>query len=86
MMMMLLAKVKGHIIATRKCQNLVGYKLLTVEVMNEQNQIMVVADQLGAGVGETVIVSRGSAVQYGLDKEVPIDALVIGIVDNEPEF
>ena len=84
---MLLGKVKGHIVSTRKCQSLVGFKLLIVEVMHDHNTpIIIVADQLGAGVGETVIVTRDYAVQYGLDKDVPIDALVIGIVDNEPEF
>ncbi|HOA43307.1 MAG TPA: EutN/CcmL family microcompartment protein [Bacillota bacterium] len=44
------------------------------------------ADQLGAGIGELVMITTGSPVRFGLDKEAPIDALVVGIVDKEPDL
>ena len=41
---------------------------------------------MGAGIGELVMITTGSSVRFGIDKEAPIDALVVGIVDKEPEL
>ena len=42
------------------------------------------ADEVGAGFGEMVIVTRGAPAMQAFDKEkpIPIDAVVVGIVDN----
>lgn len=83
---MILGRVKGNIISTRKCQKLVGYKLLVVEpYYGNKGDSFVAADRLGAGIGELVLVATDYAVKSGLDQEAPIDALVVGIVDSEPE-
>ncbi len=83
---MLLGKVKGKIISTRKHEKLVGYKLLIVEpYYGHKKDTFIAADKLGAGIGELVLVARDYAVKSGLDKDAPIDALVVGIVDREPE-
>ena len=83
---MLLGKVKGNIVSTRKCKNLIGYKLLLIEpYYGNKEGIYVAADQIGAGVGETVLITTDYAVKNSLDKEAPIDALVVGIVDRDPQ-
>lgn len=84
---MILGKVVGTVVSTRKCSNLVGYKLLTVRPLyGDKNQIIVAADTLGAGIGECVLVTTDNTTQYALDKSSPIDALVVGIVDTEPQI
>lgn len=83
---MLLGKVKGNIVSSRKCPKLIGYKLLLIEpYYGNKERIYVAADQMGAGIGELVLITTDYAVKNALDKDMPIDALVVGIVDNEPE-
>jgi len=79
---MLLARVTGIVIASRKVESLVGAKLLMVSPLNDANTVLVVVDYLGAGLGDEVIVATGSAarVEQGFQKR-PIDALVVGIRD-----
>ena len=82
---MLLGRVKGNIVSTRKCKDLVGYKLLIIEpYYGSKKDTFVAVDRLGAGIGELVLVATDYAVRMGLDQEAPIDALVVGIVDSEP--
>lgn len=84
---MLLGKVMGNIVSTRKNDRLTGYKLLLIKpYYGDEDRIFVAADQLGAGIGELVMITTGSPVRFGLDKEAPIDALVVGIVDKEPDL
>ncbi len=83
---MKLGIVKGSIISTRKCDKLVGYKLLAIEpYYGDSKEIFVAVDRLGAGVGELVLVTTDYAVQASFDEATPIDALVVGIVDSPPE-
>lgn len=83
---MLLGKVKGNIISTRKHERLVGYKLLIVEpYYGNKKDTLIVADRLGAGLGELVLLSQGSPALKALDNDAPIDAVVVGIVDSEPD-
>ncbi|MDF2612296.1 MAG: Ethanolamine utilization protein EutN/carboxysome structural protein Ccml [Clostridia bacterium] len=84
---MILGKVIGTVVSTRKCSNLVGYKLLTIRPLfgNKEN-IFVAADLLGAGIGECVLITTDNTTQYALNKSSPIDALVVGIVDSEPQI
>ena len=41
-------------------------------------------DNIGAGVGEMVLVTTDETTQHGLDHPSPIDAFIVGIVDNPP--
>jgi len=83
---MLLGKVMGNVISTRKHEKLVGYKLLIIEpYYGSKKDTLIAADRLGAGIGEIVLVTTDYAVKSGLDQEAPIDALIVGIVDCEPE-
>lgn len=84
---MILGKVVGNIVSTRKCQNLVGYKLLTIEpLFGEKKNIFVAADKLGAGIGECVLITTDNTTQHALESAAPIDALVVGIVDSIPQI
>lgn len=86
---MRVAKVIGNIWATRKDEKLAGFKLLLLQPINIVNGAkegipIVGADMIGAGVGETVIVVSGSSARSAAgDMQVPVDAMVVGIVDGK---
>ena len=82
---MILGIVKGTVVATRKMPELVGYKFLLVEpVFGSKKDTIVAGDNIGAGVGEMVLVTTDETTQHGLDHPSPIDAFIVGIVDNPP--
>lgn len=82
---MKLGRVVGSVVATRKCDQLVGVKLLIIEPYYGGERY-VAADRLGAGEGEVVLITTDVAVQASLNREMPIDALVVGIIDNPPRL
>ena len=85
---MIIGKVVGTVISTRKNPNLVGSKFLIVDPMQDFNGTveqsrLVAVDNVGAGVGEIVLVSIGSAARVGCGNEKsPVDACIVGIVDD----
>lgn len=84
---MYMAKVIGNIVATRKDQSLVGYKLMVVRKIDAKCEFIgneeVAADYVGAGIGEYVLLCKGSAVRVDEQKHnVAIDLAIIGIIDN----
>ena len=84
---MRIAKVRGTIVSTQKEQSLTGMKFLLVQFVdengNELDDCEVAADNVGAGVGEWVLVSRGSAArQFERGETRPLDALIVGIIDT----
>jgi ethanolamine utilization protein EutN len=51
--------------------------------MNSQNGRIVAIDNVGAGIGEIVLVALGSAARIGCDMaNAPVDAAIVGIVDH----
>ncbi|WP_204668914.1 EutN/CcmL family microcompartment protein [Gracilibacillus alcaliphilus] len=85
-MNVVIGKVINRVVSTRKYDSLQGYKLLVIEPYDQPGkERFVAADMIGAGEGEYVLVSFGSAAQHGLTREAPIDAVIIGILDQEPE-
>ena len=86
---MQIAKVIGNIWATRKEEKLAGFKLLIVQPINildgsPYRVPVVAADTIGAGVGETVLIVGGSSARSAAgDMSVPVDATVVGIVDDK---
>lgn len=84
---MIIGKVVGHVVSTRKNENLIGQKLLIVEPLeslrgNMGTSRFIAIDNVGAGVGETVLVAIGSAARVGCDlKNAPVDAAIVGIID-----
>ena len=82
---MVIGKVVGSIVSTRKNENLVGNKFMIIEPLEEMGQGIgrfVAIDNIGAGIGETVLVATGSAARVGMEN-VPVDASIVGIVDEK---
>ena len=53
-------------------------------VFGSKKDTIVAGDNIGAGVGEMVLVTTDETTQHGLDHPSPIDAFIVGIVDNPP--
>lgn len=87
---MIIGKVTGSIVATRKNEKLVGCKLMIVELfesMNNGKTNIIAVDNVGAGIGEVVMVAQGSAARIGCNLDnSPVDAAIVGIVDNGSEL
>ena len=80
------AKLVGSIWATRKAEVLNGYKLMLVEVVGgkESGKRMVAADVVGAGVDDRVLVTTGGSARKMLgDDNIPVDAAIVGIIDED---
>ena len=84
---MILGTIRGTVVSTRKCRNLVGFKLLLVEpYFGDKSQLFVAADTISAGIGELVLVTTDETTQHALDRSAPVDAYVVGIVDAPPQL
>ena len=84
---MFLAKVRGTVVSTSKDERLVGFKLLVVSRLGIDGEYVglpqVAVDTVGAGNGETVIVTGGSSARFAADRsDAPIDSTIVGIVDT----
>ena len=80
---MILCKVVGSVIATRKHEKLVGSKFMVVEPLNSPEGCFVAVDNIGAGVGDRVMVVRGSGARLVCNAEnAPVDAAIVGIIDE----
>ena len=88
MILMVLGMVSGNLWATKKDESLNGYKLMIVQLISSKNEPLgeeiVAVDTVGAGIGEIVIIARGSSsrVQNGDFVKSPVDASIVGIVDG----
>ncbi|MEH2071820.1 MAG: EutN/CcmL family microcompartment protein [Nostoc sp.] len=84
---MQVAKVRGTVVSTQKDPSLRGVKLLLLQLVDEDGNILpqyeVAADTVGAGVDEWVLVTRGSAARQVVGNEQrPLDAAVVAIIDT----
>jgi ethanolamine utilization protein EutN len=85
---MIIGKVVGTVICTRKNSNLVGSKFLIVDPMEKMGNSLhggriVAVDNVGAGISDIVLVATGSAARVGYeDLNAPVDACIVGIVDD----
>ncbi len=94
---MFLAKVIGQVVATQKDSRLIGSKLAVLrplqigdekkpELIDTKNTIVAV-DNCGAAVGQVVLFCQGSSARQAEGmKQLPIDAAVVGLVDNVEAF
>jgi ethanolamine utilization protein EutN len=83
---MLIAKVIGNVWATRKEEALNGLKLMVVQrldhLLQQDGEVFVAVDYVGAGIGEKVLVVTGSAARKAAAvSNIPIDATIVGIID-----
>ncbi len=83
---MLIGKVKGSVVSTRKCDNLVGNKFMIVDVLEHMQagaKQLIAIDKIGAGIGDFVLVAQGSAARIGSGMpDTPVDAAIVGIIDD----
>ena len=93
---MFLARVTGHVVATQKDKTLGGQKLFVIEPLNVKyddankpaslgntGRAIVAIDVVGAGEGQLVLVVQGSSARMTEQtKNLPADAVIIGIVDT----
>ena len=84
---MILAKIVGTVVATRKDERLVGKKLMLAQPIDPDGvphgNHLVAVDTVDAGVGETVLIVSGSSARMAADlKDTPVDAAIVGIVDT----
>ena len=83
---MLAGKVVGSVVSTRKNEKLIGSKFMVVEILDQmraKDQKVIAVDNIGAGIGEYVLVATGSAARIGCGMaEAPVDAAIVGIIDD----
>ena len=90
---MFIGKVTGHVVTTQKEPAMTDAKLVVVEAysapapgepqLTATGRVLVAIDSLGAGAGEFVLVTQGSSARLTEQtKTMPVDAVVIGIVDT----
>ena len=90
---MFLARVEGSVVATKKDPSMDGRKLLLLrpQLVDDKDptkfrpgmNTIVAVDSVGAGIGELVMFCQGSSARLAPNlKEVPVDAVIIGIVDT----
>ena len=84
---MLLGRVAGTVVASRKEPLMEGWKLLVVRQLDTDNRpsggYVVAVDAVGAGVGEVVLYATGSSArQTEVTRDRPCDAVIMAIVDT----
>ncbi len=90
---MFVAKVTGSLVSTQKVDAMVGHKLLVVEPyrldpenragLKTTGRTFVAVDTVGAGEGEYVLITQGSSARLTPEtKNLPVDTVIIGIVDT----
>ena len=90
---MFVAKVTGAVVSTQKVETMRGQKLLIVEPYRiepkERQELIttgrtfIAVDTLGAGVGDFVLIVQGSSARFTPEtQKLPVDCVVIGIVDS----
>ncbi|HUJ83768.1 MAG TPA: EutN/CcmL family microcompartment protein [Candidatus Acidoferrales bacterium] len=84
---MILARIVGTVVSTRKDPRLEGKKLLIVKPISPEGRdepgYLIAVDAVGAGYRETVLVVSGSSARMAAEcKDRPVDAAIIGIVDT----
>ncbi len=84
---MLLGKVVGTLVASRKDEKLEGFTLLVVKQLDIDNHetggYVIAADAVQAGVGDTVLYATGSSArQTVLTDKKPCDAVLMAVVDT----
>ena len=82
---MLMGKVVGNIVSTRKHEDIIGSKILEIRLIEnrkETDKYIIAIDSVGAGIGEYVLITTGSGARLALaNPQTPVDAVVVGIID-----
>jgi len=77
--------IRGNVVSTRKKEELIGAKFMEVQIIENgeiTDKYLIAIDSVGAGIGETVLVTTGSSARLALSNvNSPCDAVIVGIVD-----
>jgi microcompartment protein CcmK/EutM len=84
---MIIGRIFGTVVATRKDERLQGAKLLLVRPLaldgTDESSYLVAVDTVGAGYREKVLVVAGSSARLAEGmKDRPVDAAIVGIIDT----
>jgi ethanolamine utilization protein EutN len=84
---MILGRVVGTVVATRKDERLLGAKLLLVRAIDPRGKDeaahMVAVDTVDAGLNDRVLIVTGSSARMAAGlKDTPVDAAIVGVVDT----
>ncbi|MFK7875623.1 MAG: EutN/CcmL family microcompartment protein [Paracoccaceae bacterium] len=84
---MQLGLVRGTVTATAKAERLTGLKLLVVDIVDSAGKLIsadhVAPDTVGAGTGDTVLMTKGSAARMATGlSAAPVDLAIIAVVDR----
>lgn len=90
---MFVAKVTGSVVSTQKVDVMIGQKLMVVEpyrlesearkTLSPTGRTFIVVDTIGAGEGDYVLITQGSSARLTDEtNKLPIDAVIVGIVDT----
>lgn len=81
-----LGKIVGQLVSTARHPQLPQMTFLMVDVVDIDGNVIapqqIAADTIGAGIGELVMLTRGSSARMVHGPDVPIDLSVVGIVDQ----
>ena len=83
---MIIARVVGNVVATRKQESHEGKKILLIQPLDLEGlpvgDVVVAVDSVDAGVGETVLIVSGSSARMAAGlKDCPVDAAIVGVID-----
>ena len=84
---MIIGMVTGNVWATRKEDALNGLKLMIVQRVDltrgDEHESFIAVDCVGAGIGEQVLIVTGSSARKALrNPDAPVDAAIVGIIDE----
>jgi ethanolamine utilization protein EutN len=85
---MVIAKVVGNVWSTKKNEKINSLRLLFVQPfgagLKPMPDLIVAADEIGAGIGEEVLITQGAPAMQALSRDelMPVDAVVVAIVDS----
>jgi len=72
----------GNVVSTRKNEKLKGSTFLLVKSLGVPESEFIAVDNIGAGAGDEVLVACGSAARLAISEDMPVDAAIVGIIDD----
>lgn len=86
---MVVGTVVDNIWSTKKDESLRGLKFMAVRILGgkDDGKLIVAVDTIDAGIGERVLICQGSSARRmdGLEN-TPVDAIIVGIIDEDCKF
>jgi microcompartment protein CcmK/EutM len=81
-----IGKIVGQVVSTARHSKLPQMTFLLVDIVDLEDNVIaahqVAVDNIGAGLGELVMLTRGSSARMVHNNDSPIDLCVVGIIDQ----